>query len=84
MSFSKTMSGNTADEIKSAFAEDVRIPEPIREYVSNGIDALVSQYGPDVKIDVVASGHLHNGDAGNDETTSATIVVSKAPPVPVG
>lgn len=79
MSFSFARASSDAATIKTAIAQDVGVPQCLKDYVGAGVDALVKRYGDDLLISVTVYGHLHNSDPGNIEETSATISVKPTP-----
>lgn len=78
MSFSFNVYDVPASEAMDRCREDQYVPASIKEYVCAGIAALVTRYGEDVNVVVSAHGHLHTGEEGNYEVSSATIEVKKA------
>ena len=74
MSWSVSVSA-PASEAVVKIADDTTLPPPIREYITDGIEALAKQYGKDVVVAVSGQGHLHTGEAGNYDVTSASINV---------
>lgn len=77
MSFSFTSAG-PAFEVEDKIREDKYLPDPIKDYLVMGVAALAARYGDDVDVVASASGHLHTGEEGNYDVTSATINVCKA------
>ena len=56
--------------------EKKNMPEPIKQYIIDGIDALCIKHGSETKVTVVGWGHLCDGK--DYDVTSATIDVRKA------
>lgn len=76
MSFSFSRSGS-AKEIKHDLELDQQVPEAIKTYVTEGVDALVKQFGEEQGMVASAFGHLHTGEAGNADQTTATITIKR-------
>lgn len=67
----------TADEVAEQVDKNEHVPDPIKDYIGDGIEALRKRWGEDVSIALSGSGHLHNGEEGNWDSTTANINVSK-------
>lgn len=77
MSWSVSLNAPAADAKKAI--KDGTLPDGIKDYIIAGIDALVQSHGEDVVVAVSGSGHLHSGEDGDLDTTSASLNVYKAP-----
>lgn len=66
----------TPAEAKAIVAE-AHLPEPIRAYVTAGIEALEAKHGPNVCVSVSGQGHLCDGP-NSYEVTTASIEVKLA------
>ena len=84
MSFSFSSSGQTIEVTTDKVENDLYLPDAIKEYLKQGIDALATRYGPEaeekgeeVLVNASAHGHLFNGEAGWSDVTTANINVSR-------
>lgn len=73
-----SIDGLPADEAMQKIGDDQYIPEAIKEYIGDGVDALRLHYGEDVCVTISGSGHLHTGEDGNWDSTTANLTVAKA------
>lgn len=80
MSWSTNIPRNMkASEARVALEHSTNVPFSVREYADQALAALQRHYGSDVLVDVSAHGHLHNGEAGNYDISTATIDVRRSP-----
>lgn len=78
MSFSFSCSED-ADTAVTKIDDDKQLPQPVKDYLKAGIDALKKRYEDGkFNVSVSASGHLFNGEEGWSEVTSVSASVSKA------
>jgi len=63
--------------VKVQVLGDLQLPQPIKDFIILGIDALIETDGPDHPVAVSAHGHVHS--EGNDKTTSVSLNVYPAP-----
>lgn len=80
MSFAFNAQNKPVSEIKHQVinATEYSIPSVFIPFVVDSINALEKRWGPDVLINVNLHGHLHNGEEGNYDTSTANITVQKA------
>lgn len=78
MSFSFSKGDTGLDEAIVAVATDTQMPMSVKAYLIEGIQAIRKRHGPEAKINLSASGHLHNGEEGNWDSTTAQINVHLA------
>lgn len=76
MSWSINASGHHVEAYEE-IEKNEQLPRSIKDYIQDGVEALHKRYGDEVVVVVVGSGHLHNGEEGNWDSTTATITVSK-------
>lgn len=70
MSFSIQHKGERGAVVNAIHA-DTSVPEGVKHFINAGVNAIKGD-GP---VEVKAYGHLHNGEEGNVDETSATISV---------
>lgn len=75
MSFSVSAKGKPT-EVVAAVEADANVPKSVAAFVAAGVDALVGagRLG-DRLVAVSAYGHLHDGNEGNHEESTATISI---------
>lgn len=70
------MTNIPAADAADKLADQANLPASIGDYIEAGVDALIRAHGDDVIVSVTGSGHLCNGQNG-DDTTTATVEVKR-------
>jgi hypothetical protein len=73
MSFSVNHKGAPGD-VAGKVSNDSSLPEGVKQFILAGVSALTAKAGV-AEVSVSAHGHLHDGQDGNYNVTSATITV---------